>query len=205
MLNYSIHPRYLEAGLPDWVRTQVQEQGAEVGYYARGLPPMLDNHNAEPGGGVFVNNTGWLRGWLDVLGNTFYANAFYVDEFGRKFEGSAQALLALFGDADQARGSFFPPNTITEGWVDFSPYASLLSGDSQGWGGWLHGVSSPTDDFSISRLRPFAQNQSGTFINMIRLLQGDALGYYGNEDSTWNLWGPKAQHYAERQAFLLGA
>lgn len=128
-----------------------------------------------------INQTAWIRGWLTTLRQNYSANAFYIDTFGRGFEGSAKELLPLFAGvtssmllAEHALSSFispnavcagcagriFPPNSITEGWVDFVPYATLIDGYNVGWG-WVSGPGHDGDSLAIDHLRPFGHNTSG--------------------------------------------
>ena len=53
-------------------------------------------------------------------------------------------------------------------------------------------------------MAPFGRFRSGTFIKMVRLLMGNAPGYFGYEDGEWARWGPLHKHFSERQAFLMG-
>ena len=195
LMEYEMHPRYVKAGLPQWVKSQVA-QGYDIGYYSQPKRYLVDGANG-------INQTAWIRGWLRTLHENYSANAYYIDTFGRGFEGSSQELLPLFA------GGIFPPNSITEGWVDFVPFATLIDGYNVGWG-WVRGPGycnpGPCSPLDIgNRLRPWHLNNSGTYINLVRLLQGDTTTYYGVNDGEGPLCGPKHLYFCERQAFLLGS
>ena len=42
LMEYKMHPRYADAGLPQWVKS-LGAQGVEAGYYSQPLRPMVDN------------------------------------------------------------------------------------------------------------------------------------------------------------------
>ena len=52
---------------------------------------------------------------------------------------------------------------------------------------------------------PWGDRPSGSFIKLVRLVMGDALGYFGYQDGELARWGDKNQWFSERQAFMLGA
>ena len=74
LMEYKMHPRYADAGLPQWVKS-LGAQGVEAGYYSQPLRPMVDNPDRNVSwGGMPINNTAWIVGWLDVLRNNYSAN-----------------------------------------------------------------------------------------------------------------------------------
>ena len=54
------------------------------------------------------------------------------------------------------------------------PFAGLLSGYHHGYD-WCNA----TDNTTIYDMDPFGTRSSGSFIKMVRLLMGDAIGYFG--------------------------
>ena len=74
LMEYKMHPRYADAGLPQWVKS-LGAQGVEAGYYSQPLRPMVDNPDRNVSwGGMPINNSAWISGWLDVLRNNYSAN-----------------------------------------------------------------------------------------------------------------------------------
>ena len=93
-----------------------------------------------------------------------------------------------------------PADVMIEGWSDLYPFAGLLSGYHHGFD-WCN----CTANTSIYDMSPFSGRGTGSFIKLIRLLMGDAEGYFGYEDGEYARYGWKNSHFSERQAFLLGA
>ena len=192
LLNQSMHQRYLKAGLPQWVRAQIDidPTAYQLGYYSRPVTPALDN-------------LAWIRTWISSLAREGGGNAQYVDGWGRNFQGQPRKVLKLVWDG------LLPVDSITEGWTDIWRYAGLLSGYNRGLefanGGVYADGDSTNASTMIASMRPFEQHRNGSFINMVRLLMGEEIGYFGYEDGEYLTWGAKNRHYSERLAFLLGA
>ena len=49
------------------------------------------------------------------------------------------------------------------------------------------------------------ERQRGSFINMVRLVMGDKVGFFGTEDAEYKRWGWKNRHFSERLAFITGS
>ena len=52
---------------------------------------------------------------------------------------------------------------------------------------------------------PWGSRPRGSFIKLVRLVMGDALGYFGYQDGELARWGDTHNWFSERQAFMLGA
>lgn len=182
--NQTIHPRYADAGLPDWAR-QVAAQGYDVGYYVRTLG--YDKQNR------LLANLTWFETWLSNMAKAG-GNAQYVDQFARTVNGRPKDVLAVVN-----RG-VPPANVITEGWIDIWNLAGLLSGFHQG-DDWC----ACSDTTTIYDMDPWGDKPSGSFIKLVRLVMGDSIGYFGYQDGEFARWGKENNWFSERQAFLLGA
>ena len=81
------------------------------------------------------------------------------------------------------------------------PFAGLLSGYHQG-DDWCACSANTT----IYDMDPFGSTNrtSGSFIKLVRLVMGDAVGYFGYQDGELNRWGDAHNHFSERQAFIMG-
>eukprot|EP00038_Savillea_parva_P018447 m.23738 g.23738 ORF g.23738 m.23738 type:complete len:638 (+) comp4099_c0_seq1:116-2029(+) len=192
LLEQPLHPRYVTdcaAGkawapgsqcLPAWAR-HVADSGGQVGYYTRA------------GVGGFLGNLTWIEQWLGDMAEAG-GNAQYVDTFARVFNGNPAQVLDVI-----AKGTP-PADVIVEGWNDLYPFAGLLSGYHKGFD-WCNA----TNNTIIYDMGPFGNQTHGSFIKLVRLLMGDAIGYFGYEDGEHEFFGPAHNWFSERQAFLLGA
>jgi hypothetical protein len=58
-------------------------------------------------------------------------------------------------------------------------------------------------------MNPFSganvDRKRGSFINMVRLVMGDRIGFFGTEDAEYKRWGWKNNHFSERLAFVTGS
>lgn len=182
--NRTMHPRYRDAGLPAWAR-KVASEGYEVGYYTRTLGADVENR--------LVANVSWFATWLDNM-KELGGNAQYVDQFARTVNGPPNEVLKL------VEKGIPPADVVTEGWNDLYPFAGLLSGFHQG-DDWC----ACSDNTTIYDMDPWGDRPSGSFIRLVRLVMGDALGYFGYQDGELARWGDTHDWFSERQAFMLGA
>lgn len=184
--------------LPAWVK-KIAAEGYEIGYYVRN-----NEHWGE-----FADNSTWLKSWLDKM-SALGGNAQYVDVFARRFNGKPSKVLKLIEQG-------LPPSGVmTEGWNDLYPFAGLISGYHQGddWCSCCSPLINATYfgqccNTTIYDMNPFSaanvQRKRGSFINMVRLVMGDKVGFFGTEDSEYKRWGWKNNHFSERLAFITGS
>src|SRR5262249_54072716 len=156
-------------------------------FYAR--PRMPYGPLAIAGAGDTVDFA-FLRDWLARNRSEYHANAYYIDVIGHRYFGDP-LRVASFLKYEQ------DPATVIEYPVDIYPATCLVSG-SLGGGDWEGGPG-----------RTSAELGSGlthtTFPSFGRYLLDDRVLFLGecNGDGRW--WGPGAEYWTERQAFLLGA
>lgn len=133
----------------------------------------------------------FLGFWFSKSQNEYFANAFYFDEVGRMYLGEPSMVLQLFSDGT------VPENAFIEGFVDIYPRAALLSGYISG--------GNPLAPLGGPGISPQTAD-SGTYINLVRLLMGNRFGILGqsNGDHIFYGWNANPPHWLERQIFLLG-
>ena len=183
--------------MPAWAK-KIAAEGYEIGYYVRNNGKW----------GEFADNSTWLKSWLDKM-SALGGNAQYVDVFARSYNGKPSEVLQLIEQG-------IPPNdVITEGWNDLYPFAGLLSGYHQAddWCSCCSPLINATYfgqccNTTIYDMNPFSaanvERTHGSFINMVRLVMGDKVGFFGTEDSEYKRWGWKNNHFSERLAFITG-
>ncbi|MCI0499413.1 MAG: hypothetical protein L0Y36_07010 [Planctomycetales bacterium] len=176
-----MHIRY-KPEIVQFART-ITGQNAHVGYYAkpRGADPIVNNPAAFE----------FLFDWIQKNENEYYANAFYIDVLGNMYFGEPLGVAALFRDV-------FPQDMFIEYPVDIYPTAFLVSGslggDYCGRGVW---AQSPEEISSAQK--------TAAFPAFGRYLLDDRILFMGESNGDHLLWGPKAQYWTQRKAFLLGA
>jgi hypothetical protein len=180
-----IHPRY-EPGLSRLARHIAQE--GHVGFYARPRVPFGDLVDAEDGSETAEFE--FLRRWLERSRSISGANAYYIDILGHRYLGDPLRLARLLKTR-------IDPATVVEYPIDIYPVAFLVSG-SLGGGSWQGGPGRSPAELDRSFMRT-------TFPRFGRYLLADRIVFLGecNADGRW--WGPAADYWTERQAFLLGA
>lgn len=181
----ALHQRYRE-GLAS-VATTVAGEG-RIGFYARPRSPYRRLDGADPGASA---ERAFLLGWLAHNRTDLRANAYYVDVLGHRFFGEPLAVARFVRDE-------LPPATVVEYAVDVYPRPALLSG-SLGGGSFGGGPGrEPRELGTLAAPRT-------TFPRFGRAILGDSLIFLGESNGDHVLWGEGAGHWAERQAFLLGA
>jgi hypothetical protein len=187
--NKQVHPRYM----PELVTFAKNITGTEglqghVGYYSR---PAHDTILVAPGLSNADTGLGALLDWLRVNKELYYANVFYLDTVGGKYMGDPLRVAKLFKGV-------FPEDTFIEFSVDVYPTAFLASGSLGGrnWRDkkWGKDKSDLSGNFQIIPFPGFG-----------RYLLNDRIIFLGESNGDHVLWGQKADYWAERNAFLLGA
>jgi hypothetical protein len=180
-----MHPRY-KPDLPRLAR-MVARTG-HVGFYARpsrSHPSLVDDTGVDPSAAFGV-----LRAWLDRNRRDYGANAFYVDELGGRDFGPALAVAQLIEER-------IGMDTVVERAMDVYPAAFLASGALSG-GTWQGGP-----ERTLPVLGPGLTRT--TFPSFGRYLLRDRVMFLGESNGDGRWWGPSADYWTERQAFLLGA
>ena len=179
----ALHERYR----PE-LRDVVAEIAAagHVGFYARPRSPYLPLGGAdgEPERRFLLD---WLARNRDVLG----ANAFYVDVLGHRWFGEPLDVARFVRDR-------LPEGTVVEYAVDVYPRAALVSGSLTGgsFGGGPDREPRELDELRVPRT---------TFPRFGRAVLADRNVFLGESNGDHVFWGAANGHWAERQAFLLGA
>ena len=179
----AVHARY-GAELHEVV-ADVAAQG-RVGFYARPRSPYLrlDGPGGEPERRFLL---GWLAQNRDALG----ANAFYVDVLGHRWFGEPLDVARFVRDR-------LPEGTVVEYAVDVYPRAALVSGSLTGGS---FGGGPDREPRELGALRAART----TFPRFGRAVLGDRSLFLGESNGDHVFWGTANAHWAERQAFLLGA
>jgi len=179
-----VHGRY-GARLPEVV-ARIAAEG-RVGLYARPRSP----YRRLDGSGAADPERGFVLDWLAHNRDDLGANAFYVDVLGHRWFGEPLALARFVRDE-------LPPGTVIEYAVDVYPRPALVSG-SLGGGSFGGGPGREP--------RELGQLDAGrtTFPRFGRALLAEATLFLGESNGDHVFWGADSGHWAERQAFLLGA
>jgi hypothetical protein len=179
----AVHPRY-EPGLARLARTIARD--GRVGFYARPRSPYAPLLSVD---GSETPELRFLRSWLDRNRTELGANAFYVDVLGHRDFGEPLGIARLIRS--------FDPATVIEYPVDIYPGAFLVSG-SLGGGNWQGGPGRTPERLGAALTRT-------TVPAFGRYLLDDRVLFAGESNGDGRWWGPDADYWAERQAFLLGA
>lgn len=179
----SVHERY-GAELRDVVAAIAAE--GRVGFYARPRSPYprLDGASGEPERRFL---TDWLARNRDALG----ANAFYVDVLGHRWFGEPLDVARFVRDR-------LPAGTVVEYAVDVHPRAALVSGSLTGGS---FGGGPEREPRELGAL----QAPRTTFPRFGRAVLAERNLFLGESNGDHVFWGAANAHWAERQAFLLGA
>lgn len=179
----AVHARYGTA-LHEVV-AEVAAQG-RVGFYARPRSPYLrlDGASGETERAFLLD---WLAHNRDALG----ANAFYVDVLGHRWFGEPLDVARFVRDR-------LPDGTVVEYAVDVYPRAALVSGSLTGGS---FGGGPDREPRELGALRATRT----TFPRFGRAVLGDKSLFLGESNGDHVFWGAANAHWAERQAFLLGA
>jgi hypothetical protein len=179
----ALHARY-GVGLHEVV-ADVASQG-RVGFYARPRSPYLrlDGPAGEPERRFLLD---WLAQNRDALG----ANAFYVDVLGHRWFGEPLDVARFVRDR-------LPEGTVIEYAVDVYPRAALVSGSLTGGS---FGGGPDREPRELGALRATRT----TFPRFGRAVLADKSLFLGESNGDHVFWGAANAHWAERQAFLLGA
>jgi hypothetical protein len=178
-----VHPRY-EPGLARLVRTIARD--GRVGFYSRPRSPWAPLVRPD---GSETADLAFLRSWLERNRTELGANAFYIDVLGHRYFGEPLGIARLLKN--------FDPATVIEYPVDVYPGAFLVSG-SLGGGSWEGGPGRTPERLGTALTHT-------TFPAFGRYLLDDRLLFAGESNGDGRWWGPGADYWAERQAFLLGA
>jgi len=181
----SLHVRYGD-GLATAAATIARE--GRIGFYARPRSPYGRLDDASSGA---IAERAFLLGWLDANRARLGANAFYVDVLGHRWFGEPLAVARFVRDA-------LPPETVVEYAVDVYPRPALVSGSLTGgsFGGGPSREPRELSELAVDRT---------TFPRFGRAILGERLLFLGESNGDHVLWGEENSHWAERQAFLLGA
>src|SRR5262245_24161952 len=179
----AVHPRY-QPGLVQLARTIARD--GRVGFYARPRSPYAPL--VGPGGSE-TPDLGFLRYWLERNRTELGANAFYIDVLGHYDFGEPLGVARFIKSLD--------PATVIEYPVDIYPGAFLVSG-SLGGGSWEGGPGRTPG-------RLGAALSHTTVPAFGRYLLDDRVLFAGESNGDGRWWGPGADYWTERQAFLLGA
>lgn len=165
----------------------VAEVAAEgrVGLYARPRSPYL-----RLDGATGPSERRFLLDWLHA-NQALGANAFYVDVLGHCYFGEPLEIARFVRDE-------LPAGTVLEYAVDVYPRAALVSGSLTGGSFGGGPEREPRELGALAAPRT-------TFPRFGRVLLGDASLFLGESNGDHVLWGAANGHWAERQAFLLGA
>jgi len=159
-----------------------------VGFYVRPRPPYAPFF--EPGGSRETPDLQFLRDWLARNRSEYGANAQYIDVLGGRYFGDPLRIASLL------KHELSGP-TVIEYPVDLYPTAFLVSG-SLGGGAWNGGPGRTPAELgralTITTFPPFG-----------RYLLDDRMFFLGESNRDGRFWGPPAEYWTERQAFLLGA
>jgi hypothetical protein len=178
-----MHSRYLPA-LVEFVRTEVTAAGYHAGFYSA---PFYEGENEAARYLDTPEGRTWLQNWLFRNRVEYGANAYYIDVLGAVYWGNPETVMELFTNG------FIPENSVIEYPVDIYPSACLISGSLTG--GSLNGGPGITPETA----------NSTTFPRFGRYLLGDRIMFLGQSNGDHKYWGPSANYWTERQAFLLGA
>ncbi len=159
-----------------------------IGFYTRPRTPYA---RLDLPGSAGDAERGFLLGWLALTRTALDANAFYVDVVGHRWFGEPLAIARFVRDA-------LPAETVIEYAVDVYPRSALVSGSLTG-GSFGGGPSrEPRELGALAVART-------TFPRFGRAVLGDRLLFLGESNGDHVFWGEESAHWAERQAFLLGA
>ena len=181
----AVHPRY-EPGLARLARTIARD--GRIGFYSR--PPSPYGQLVSADGSSETPDLGFLRSWLERNRTAFGANAFYIDVLGHHDFGEPLGIAHLLR-------TDFDPATVIEYPVDVYPGAFLVSG-SLGAGAWAGGPGRTPERLGAALTRT-------TVPAFGRYLLDDRVLFAGESNGDGRWWGPDADYWTERQAFLLGA
>ena len=179
-----LHPRYQD-GLAGVV-ADVAARG-RVGLYARPRSPYarLD------GDGAGAAERRFLLGWLALNRDQLGANAFYVDVLGHCWFGEPIEVARFVRDQ-------LPPATVVEYAVDVYPRPALVSGSLTGGSFGGGPTREPRELGALATART-------TFPRFGRAVLAEHTLFLGESNGDHVFWGSANGHWAERQAFLLGA
>jgi hypothetical protein len=180
----ALHARY-DDGLRQTVAA-VAAQG-RVGLYARPRSPYLPLE----GGRTAAAERAFLLGWLSYNRDQLGANAFYVDVLGHRYFGEPLDVARFTRDE-------LPPATVIEYAVDVYPRPALVSGALTGGSFGGGPTREPHEIGALAVART-------TFPRFGRALLPEAVLFLGESNGDHVFWGASSDHWAERQAFLLGA
>lgn len=183
-----IHPRYLPE-LLDFVR-ETRAMGIHVGFYARPRDPYQQQRFDSTRRIDGETDLEFLEKWAQFDKQSFGADALYLDTLGNLDYGSPLFVARVLRDK-------FSSDTVIEGVTDIYPCAFLISGFLNG-GSWGGGPQRTLDGLGTSY--PWM-----TFPRFGRYLLNDRIVLLGESNRDWDYWGREHDHWAERQAFLLGA
>lgn len=184
LLKQTMHDRYYPE-LVDFVRDSVIALGYIVNYYSApfygtdSFPRLF--LDTQPG-------RDWLFSWINKNRNQYHANAFYLDVLGREYFGNPETVRLLFD------GIQIPSVSVMEGIVDIYPIAGLISGGVVGVNIWKGSPDSLPENAVATTFPAFG-----------RYLLNDRDVFLGQSNGEHIFWGPSANYWLERQAFLLGA
>lgn len=169
------------------VAASVAREG-RMGFYTRPRTPYARLDLPGPAGDA---ERGFLLGWLAQTRTALDANAFYVDVLGHRWFGEPLAVARFVRDA-------LPAETVIEYAVDVYPRPALVSGSLTGgsFGGGPTREPRELGELAVART---------TFPRFGRAVLGDRLLFLGESNGDHVFWGAESGHWAERQAFLLGA
>ncbi len=185
LIDPDLHPRNAELPeLSQWIR----DQSGHVGHYARprNTEPVAGPHPAA------AENREWLLDWLSKNRTEYKANANYLDWFITRPLGPVLEVAAQFRDGVWG-------DTVCEFAVDVYPTAFMMSGAL--WGG---------PDFNTlagQTLKEAPRSQQGiAFPRLVRYLLDDRVIFLGESNGDHVHWSNNrgADHWGERQAFLMG-
>jgi hypothetical protein len=174
------------------VANTIKSQGGAIGYYCRprGEEPnygMLDDPNLYDG----ETNMQFFLNWIAKNRDEYAANTFYTDVLGRANFGDPVPIINAF------KSGAIAADTLIEGVIDCYPSAGL-------WDGFLSGQ--PFGGGPNQPLEKLGQGFISTSVPRFgRYLLGNRIACTGQSNTDGPLWGPAANHFVERQSFLLGA
>jgi hypothetical protein len=181
----AVHPRYE----PDLLRlAHTIARDGRVGFYSRPRSPYAPLVGSDGSGAT--PDLRFLRAWLERNRTELGANAFYIDVLGHYYFGDPLGIAYLLM-------KHFDPATVIEYPVDVYPGAFLVSG-SFGGGSWAGGPGRTPESLGAALTHTTAPAFG-------RYLLDDRVMFAGESNGDGRLWGPAADYWVERQAFLLGA
>ncbi len=186
----TLHPRY--ADLPAYIDA-IKAQGATVGFYSRPLNhyswgeyhELTDTTEYDDWDAESETPLEYLIGWIAVH-TANGANAYYLDVLGARNFGPPLDIANIIK-------AQLPGMSVLEFAKDVYPAAFLISGNIRG------------GSIAMEEGHTVENSDRITVADFGRYLLGDRILFYGYQNGEYDLYGAAHNHFAERQAFLLGA